>query len=348
MRNKDENILGLGRRERKRLSLEDIELEIEPTVGKRSKEIEVNVSVLPLLPTGVYHLLDKLVPLATYKIKNSLSYKRKIKVESEVMNYTNRQIDTLLLNANEEKVLYHTPVFKPDMLKTLTTQRKGSFYYIISDIEMGKVIEEKTLELTLLSKRDLIWSLVKDFDFAVSSCAWVTPHAKEIEELIRVAADYSYSFSGKSAMGDYTKVPEELIRQLKATYIALKERYKVKYISTTLSFSPGAAQRVRLPYEVINEGSGNCIETTVTIASVAEAIGMQPYIVLVVGHAFLGLQISDNEKLYIETTMIPTNTFEEAVQRGCTNYAKHKNDGTLLMEIDVREARKLGITPMEY
>jgi len=101
------------------------------------------------------------------------------------------------------------------------------------------------------------------------------------------------------------------------------------------------------------DSSANCIDGTVLFASAIEAMGMNPLIVIIPGHAFVGWKISPNseEMEFLETTMIDTNSFEDALQRGAKEYQGEIDNGnfeTNMSEIiDISELRKVGITPME-
>ena len=92
--------------------------------------------------------------------------------------------------------------------------------------------------------------------------------------------------------------------------------YKLTYISTTITFAAGQSQRIRLPGEVLDQSSGNCIELTLLYASVVEALGMQSAIVIVPGHAYVAVRVDDTNDSYyfIETTIIGRSTFDEALK----------------------------------
>ena len=81
---------------------------------------------------------------------------------------------------------------------------------------------------------------------------------------------------------------------------------------------PGqVTQRTRLPRESLRHKSANCIDGTVLMASLLEAASLQPAIVLVPGHAFVGWETWEgtDEWDYLETTMIASHDFEAARQR---------------------------------
>ena len=82
-------------------------------------------------------------------------------------------------------------------------------------------------------------------------------------------------------------------------------------------------------------------------ASLFENLGMDPVIVLVPGHAYVGVRIAeDSDKYYyIETSLVGRNaTFESAVKAANAGMAKWPVDKVTRIHID--DARRAGIYPM--
>lgn len=78
-------------------------------------------------------------------------------------------------------------------------------------------------------------------------------------------------------------------------------------------------QRTRLPGEVLSSTNAQCLEGTLTFATLMEAIGIKPIVVLVPGHAFIGWHTVDKdgtkgEPLFVETTMVGNYDFETALK----------------------------------
>jgi hypothetical protein len=93
--------------------------------------------------------------------------------------------------------------------------------------------------------------------------------------------------------------------------------------------------------------SANCIDGAVMFASLFENLGMDPVIVLVPGHAYVGVRIAENSNkfYYIETAMVGRNaTFEQAVAAANDGVAKWPADKVTRIQVD--EARRAGIFPM--
>jgi hypothetical protein len=70
----------------------------------------------------------------------------------------------------------------------------------------------------------------------------------------------------------------------------LRLRKSGSHISTWVSFAPGGVQRIRLPSEVLEQRSGNCIELALLYAAAAEAMDMEAAIIGIPEHAYVGVR----------------------------------------------------------
>ena len=97
--------------------------------------------------------------------------------------------------------------------------------------------------------------------------------------------------------------------------------------------------------------SANCIDGTVLFASALENIEIDPYIVMIPEHAFLAWENGDDTISCLETTMVGSSTFEDALDYGNEEYDQEIENGNFdagLSElISIKDARELGITPMQ-
>ena len=121
-----------------------------------------------------------------------------------------------------------------------------------------------------------------------------------------------------------------------------------------MSFAPGSVQRIRLPAEVLEQQSGNCIELALLYASAAEALDLEAAIIGVPGHAFVAVRTDQENANYyfIETTMIGQASFEEAVDRGAQEfeealpYLEDQAEG--YGWVTIWDARENGILPLPW
>jgi hypothetical protein len=132
--------------------------------------------------------------------------------------------------------------------------------------------------------------------------------------------------------------------QVEAIYEALHDR-GITYSNTTLSF-PAGSQKIRFPQDALHQAAANCIDGTVLMASALEAIGIEPLIVMVPGHAFLGWRDAPGSPVveFVETTMIGSQSFATATAYAMSEYytAEFADQATV---VDVTVARTDGLLP---
>lgn len=151
-----------------------------------------------------------------------------------------------------------------------------------------------------------------------------------------------------------------------AVYAALQSK-NIVYNNPPASFEK-AGQRVRLPYSVIEQKQGTCIDLAVTYASCLEAAGLFPLIMIKKGHAYCGCRleeetfadcviddfsaidkrtVSGNEDiLLVECTDFTAGEkidFDRAVKHGKNNLSDSEN---FICAVDVRRARAGGLRPI--
>ena len=102
-----------------------------------------------------------------------------------------------------------------------------------------------------------------------------------------------------------------------------------------------------------SRGRADYVDGTVLFASLLEAISLNPAIVIVPGHAFLAWETgrNTNEWKYHETTMVSTDSFDDACTQAELTAAAWKAsagpDPAMLTVWSMRELRAQNITPLE-
>jgi hypothetical protein len=164
------------------------------------------------------------------------------------------------------------------------------------------------------------------------------------------------------------------MQQVFAIWHVLQRRgFRYSSITTT----PGAegkvvSQAVRTFEDSLATAQGNCVDGTVVFASLLRKVGIEPYVVLVPGHAFLAFRLEDGKKFHIyglETTMVGNTdirsekddanmywvsaaSFGDAIQEGSKKLAdaskmvqsgKGNRDYAIL---SLERMRKFGISPL--
>lgn len=131
------------------------------------------------------------------------------------------------------------------------------------------------------------------------------PKIKDFKKEI-LAKKLVSSFSGAQG-GEVTTIPQvfafwKLLRDRGVVYSSIADNGET---SNDEAFSQG----VRLFEDVVDDVQANCIDGTAILASCLKGIGINPALIIVPGHAFLGYYPDDNNRtkesmLFLETTMI--------------------------------------------
>ncbi len=175
---------------------------------------------------------------------------------------------------------------------------------------------------------------------------FITPRDEKVKQAISDTREYSSLDKSLIGYQEYKGLShlEIVSDQLEAIYNYLKNQ-GVSYINTPISFFHGA-QSIKYPGEVLTTKSGNCIDLTCLFASMIEVLSMRPVIIIVPGHAFVGVYLwSDNDNICaVETTMIGTDNFTDACVEG-GKLAEESNPDTGKM-IDITACRTAGILPV--
>ena len=265
-----------------------------------------------------------------------------VRVEVGVEGYSEPAAQTVVVPASGTATVSLTPAFN-DKLYSLQESAPANIDTKVSDAN-GKILFEKTRRITLLSKDYLVWGIDSDYDLAFGVAAFVTPHdsGKAIDRLLSAAAEKA---SGRALGGyqgdDHQKSVED---QARAIYQTIHEM-GIKYVNAPVSFGKND-QRIKFPAESLADKSGNCIEGTLLFASAFESLGMRPVVILVPGHAFVGVRLWDNDDtiLPIETTMVGTDPYKDAVATAVQELNQYLADGTATI-VDIAVLRQMGITP---
>jgi hypothetical protein len=195
----------------------------------------------------------------------------------------------------------------------------------------------------------MYWGL--GFKYAPFIASWVTPHEGQIEQILSVAKEFAPSrrLPGYESWKDAVQQEKATQIQAKAIYSAIKQ-HGVSYVKSSMTFggSPNISQRVRMPRESLAQGSANCIDGAVTFASLFENLGMDPIVMLVPGHAFVGVRVAQGSEryLFIDTAQVARMNFEAAVRSAETGLAKYQ--ASEITRIPIDQARGAGIYPMPF
>lgn len=181
---------------------------------------------------------------------------------------------------------------------------------------------------------------------------WVTPAMDSIDNILN---DLKQKLPGGTVKvyqqySADTSIAQSSRRIGKAVFEILQAR-GIAYVQNNGVGSP--SQKVNYPIEVLRSRDGLCIETTHLFASIFEALGMQPIIIEIPGHAFVGWRQNLNSNIidFLETTMIANKnaTFSEALNKGNQTFDAEKAAGNfdtgVSSFVDVEQTRIYGVRP---
>jgi hypothetical protein len=139
---------------------------------------------------------------------------------------------------------------------------------------------------------------------------------------------------------------DTVIDTLQAVYEEVQS-FGITYESIASSyFDPFAAQSVRWPSTVMADLAANCIDGSMLFASIIEALQLEPVVVFIPGHAFMGVRQGPSAQLLwpVETTMLGTAPFANALSEAMTEYGDTAVPP--IAEMDIKAARLAGLLPI--
>ncbi len=311
------------------------------------------------LITPIAHLYGEFLDdFVIITVENGNTAPVKIVASSEISGFTNKASDTVTIPGGATQEIRQNPRLTTASIEGLNSQHQADLHVVVSYLEAGepKTVVDQTSETLITSRRDFPWTIKgftqqEDWDLVV---AMITPTDPGVEMLIRAGANYDPSGAMTSNYDSENDESGTVWQRLWDIWQAETNDFSLTYISTTDSFASGSSQRIRLPGEVLDQASGNCIELTLLYASVVEALGMQAALIMIPGHAYVAVRVDDtNDNYYfIETTMIGQATFKQAVTTGNSEWQKAQpyvaNGSEDYGWVDVPEARSNGIVPIPW
>ncbi len=321
--------------------------------------IQVDYLYTSELITIIYPLYgNQLDDFVIVTVTNQNDVPVKVVVESEITDYTTKSIDTVDVQAGETLEIRQNPRLNPDVIDELNVEKLAQVHIRVVALQEGveKPLLDETAETVVFARRDFPWSIsgFEDDEVFDLVSAMVMPNDPSVEALIRQAADYTDSGMMWAGYGGHIDDDNGGVwDRLQAIWHA-EQDYDLTYINTWVSFAPGDVQRIRLPSEVLDQRSGNCIELAILYASAAEALDLEAALILVPGHAFVGIRTDTQNANYyfIETTMIGDATFSEAIDSAKSTFEDalpHIEAGDQSYGwTNVWDAREKGILPLSW
>jgi hypothetical protein len=242
---------------------------------------------------------------------------------------------------------YYYPTF-PDALTSQTTKSTTEVdmkcAYVAASGRPAETTKSATFET--LGKNEIAWGTFKDtevtnwYDLFNNNwvvAAFVTPNEPALKKCAVHATRGTPSVLSDEAAATAVM---QCFNYMKASGIA--------YITEPSSYWVGGSavsQYVQFPRDTFERHGGTCIDLSVCLASMCEAVGLKTYIFLLPGHAIPIVEMPQSgEMVPIESTMVADASPAQAYQSAMQTVNKQIQEGTFIV-VNPREWWKAGVVP---
>ena len=251
-------------------------------------------------------------------------------------------------------------VLLSDYLFSLTEKLVGNA--AIQALIGDEVVAEENRSIELLAYDQ--WSGINFMP--ETAAAFVSPNHPKVQEIVAAAGAYLSKWCGDPSFTGYqTRNPNIVKQQMGAIYAALQEK-NIGYTMPPASFEE--AQRIRMPDAVLETGQGTCLDLAVLYCSCLEAVGLNPLMIIVQGHAFAGCWLE--EETFSDCLQYDMSALTKRIAHGidaislveCTDFVAGKNtdfdsaekhaaahlddESKFCFAIDIGRTRSSGIRPV--
>src|SRR4051812_37943264 len=267
------------------------------------------------------------------------------RIAVKISGWSDDEIQAVDVPAGQSRTYKFAPSFLPRLYHNHEISA-ATARVEVSDTQ-GRSIYTGTIPVRLRSVDDMYWGT--NFKYAPFIASWVTPHAPEIEKILASAKDRmaGHRLPGYENWKNAADQERSTELQARAIFNAVKQQ-GVSYVKSSMTFggNPDVSQRIRMPKESLTDNSANCIDGVVTFASLFENLAMDPVVVLVPGHAYVGVRVAQgsDKYLFIDTAQVARVDFDSAVRSADLGLAKYGPNEITKIPID--NARRAGIYPM--
>jgi hypothetical protein len=279
------------------------------------------------------------------KIRNSSDKPARNRITVEIPGWSDQEIQISEVPAGDVRTYQFAPSFLPRLYRNREITAATAVVRVNG--MGGEELYRATVPVRLRSAQDMYWG--PDFEYAQFIAAWVTPHDARVEGVLSRAKEFmpGRRLPGYEEGENEVRQEQSTIAQVRAIYRALKEQ-GVSYVKSSFTFGANEewSERVRPPRESLRQNSANCIDGALMYASLFENLGMEPVVVLVPGHAYVGVRLAQGSDrfLYLETSYTGRASFEAATNTAKRNLARYRASDRIVVRIE--QARQAGIYPM--
>ena len=288
---------------------------------------------------------DRRFGVVAVTLSNTTGESIQQRVRVEIPGWSDPEIQLVAMAAGAERTFFFSPAFLPRLYQN--REIAAATVLVSATDSEGRDLYSVTVPVRLRSSEDMYWG--EGFKFASFIASWVTPHSHEVESALSHARQNmpDRRLPGYEEWKNTREQEQETYREAKAIFTALHSA-GLSYVksSFTLGGNQAWSERVRMPSVSLLESSANCIDAVVLYASLFENLSMDAKVVIVPGHAYVGVRVAPGSPrfLMIDAALTGLASFEAAVasaDRGLTNHPASQTTQVL-----IPEARSSGIYPM--
>jgi PKD repeat protein len=286
-------------------------LEPEPTAASINFTVigdqDLEQTIYPSVLLGLANLIaESNEDFFDFSLKNPKANSN-LKIVIEASNLNSETIFQTQM-ATKGQIYTFSPLIKWNYanLKSLTQPGNVDLTFVcyIND----KEIDRKNLRFSYRSANECVYGYIDSkgayIDIKWMFAAFVNEDNPKIDELLSEALSYSIVnyFIG------YQGTENDVFKQVSALWFYL-QAHSVKYSSITASSNPSQkvfSQYVRFFNDVYNNSQANCADGSVFLASILKKIGINPLLITIPGHMYLGYYtVLDKSQLrLLETTKV--------------------------------------------
>ncbi|MEA4985217.1 MAG: hypothetical protein VB105_07170 [Paludibacter sp.] len=284
----------------------------------------------------------------------------KIEVEVKESEYWYASKAVFTCDKADDRYIYKPVInWKYDVLRKLNQPTPVNM--VVQLTVNGEDAGERSKTLNLRSINECVFAMrdgERLIDFNMLFAAYVNEDHPLIQQILKEGLETGIIKSYKGYQGGKEM---NVYAQVLSIWNALETRgiHYSNLIESSQSSPVYFSQRVRTIEEALTYSQANCVDGTVLFASLLKAIGIDPVLIRVPGHMFLGFYVNrkHTKMEFLETTLLGTeetglkeeltqflgvesyDSFLKAIEKGKERYEQYKDSATFKM-IDIKEIRK--------
>lgn len=271
-------------------------------------------------------------------------------ISVNVAEFSQVETHTVNATASVQSISFTPPLLNSQALRKLTFDENTPLHVSVTDAARH-VYYVNDSPLLLHSRWVMQWIATNRLQIA----AWVTPDDPAVIALVKKAAAHLQSEPAptpRAMIGYDSRASSRAVRdQVDAIFDAMRLDYHIRYSQESVPYNgtgdTSALENIKLPAEVLQLRSGMCIELTALLASAVENIGLDAEIVIIPGHAFLGVAVTQNDTQfeYWDAVQVNDNVAGDSANLWADGEYK-QNAKQIVDTILISAARKAYVGPM--